>query len=235
MASLRFLPASQIPLAAAVLVLLATAIGHAANGPKAVVASPKSEDDQVKQFISVVLAETEDYWGISFKANGLKYEEPKLVLFTGNIHSACGPVSGTTYCNTDHKIYLDPNSPEFQKAAAIGDFAEAIVVARQVAHHVQNILSVRFPIDAQSLEIEREVDCFAGLWTRYVQDKGLLEDDDLTEARQYLRHLGEQSAGNAAADLMSGSVGTPEDRLLWYERGIAGIGITSCNASDYPP
>lgn len=89
---------------------------EAAEVSTAAVPAPNAQPDDVKQLLSVVLAETEDFWGATFKAGGPIYEEPKLVLFTGFIATACGPVSGTLYCAQDHKIYLDPAFPELGRS-----------------------------------------------------------------------------------------------------------------------
>nr|WP_244661978.1 neutral zinc metallopeptidase [Mesorhizobium huakuii] len=202
-----------------------------------------ASDDNVKQLLSVVLAETEDFWGATFKAGGSTYEEPKLVLFTGFIATACGAVSGTSYCAADHKIYLDPAFPELREIGLTGDFTKALIVAREVGHHVQNIAAVSPPAVTdgnqeaaiiRSEQVELQADCFAGLWSHYVWDKGLLEDTDLTQARDLLRSLADDQAANAARNSTAKRYGTSEQRIRWYDRGLAGKAIADCNTFANP-
>lgn len=216
---------------------------EAAEVSTAAVPATNVQPDDLKQLLSVALAETEDFWGATFKAGGSTYEEPKLVLFTGFIATACGPVSGTVYCAQDHKIYLDPAFPELQQIGLTGDFAKALIVAREVGHHVQTISAVphaavtdgdQEAAVVRSEKIELQADCFAGLWSRYVQDKGLLEDTDLTEARQLLRSLGDDQPANASRNSTAKRYGTSEQRIRWYDRGLAGKAIADCNTSDNP-
>ena len=138
-------------------------------------------NDEMKQFVSTVLAETEDVWNGIFQANGLTYEEPKLVLFDGQIRSACGfasSASGPFYCPGDRKVYLDTSffRQLTQQFGASGDFAEAYVVAHEVGHHVQNLIGVlpkfnqmrqsmsEADANHMSMQVELQADCFAGVW-----------------------------------------------------------------------
>lgn len=238
----------RLPLVTAFLLAIATwlhasTISEAAEVSTAAVPAPNAQPDDVKQLLSVALAETEDFWGATFKAGGLKYEEPKLVLYTGTIVTACGPVSGTSYCASDHKIYLDPAFPELREIGLTGDFAKALIVAREVGHHVQNISDVPHAAvtagDQQaaiirSEQVELQADCFAGLWSRYVWDRGLLDDTDLTEARALLRSLGDDQVANASNNSTAKRYGTSEQRIRWYDRGLAGKAIADCNTSANP-
>lgn len=223
--------------------LHAPTISEAAEASTTAVPAANTQNDDVKQFVSVVLAETEDFWGATFKAGGSTYEEPKLVLFTGFIATACGAVSGTSYCAADHKIYLDPAFPELRQIGSTGDFAKALIVAREVAYHVQTISGVPHQLVAngdqqaaiiRSEQVELQADCFAGLWSRYVQDKGLLEDTDLTEATELLRSLGDDQAANASKDATAKRYGTSEQRLRWFDRGLGGKAIADCNTFANP-
>ena len=240
MVRLSFVAASLLAIATW---LHAPGISEAAEVSNAAVPAPSTQQDDVKQLLSVVLAETEDFWGATFKAGGSTYEEPKLVLFTGLIATACGPVSGTLYCAQDHKIYLDPAFPELREIGLTGDFAKALIVAREVGHHVQNISEIPRPDvtdgnqDAaiiRSEQVELQADCFAGLWSRHVLDKHLLDDTDLTEARDLLRSLGDDQAVNASKGSAATRYGTSEQRIRWYDRGLAGKAIADCNTSDNP-
>ena len=218
--------------------LHAPTICEAAEVAKAATPAANASDDDVKQLLSVVLAQTEDFWGATFKAGGSTYEEPKLVLFTGFIATACGAVSGTSYCAADHRIYLDPAFPELRKIGPTGDFAKALIVAREVGHHVQNISEVPHPdvtdgnqeaAIIRSEQVELQADCFAGLWSRYVRDQHLLEDDDLTEARGLLRALGDDQPANAFGNSTAKRYGTSEQRIRWFDRGLAGKAIADCD------
>ncbi|MUT20361.1 hypothetical protein CK231_30130 [Mesorhizobium loti] len=214
---------------------------HAPTICEAAEAAPpaaNASDDDVKQLLSVVLAETEHFWGATFKAGGSTYEEPKLVLFTGSIATACGAVSGTSYCAADHRIYLDPAFPGLREIGSTGDFAKALILAREVGHHVQNISEVPHPdvtdgnqqaAIIRSEQVELQADCFAGLWSRYVWDQHLLEDTDLTQARGLLRALGDDQPANASRNSTAKRYGTSEQRIRWFDPGLAGKAIADCN------
>ena len=223
--------------------LHAPTISEAAEASTAAMSAPNARNDDVKQFFSVILAETEDFWGAKFKAEGSTYEEPKLVLFTGFIATACGAVSGTSYCAADHRIYLDPAFSELREIGLTGDFAKALIVAREVGHHVQNISEVphlavtdgsQQAAIIRSEQVELQADCFAGLWSRYVWDQHLLEDTDLTTARDLLRSLGDDQPTNAPRNSTAKRYGTSEQRIRWYDRGFAGNAIADCNTFANP-
>ena len=213
-------------------------ICEAVEVAKAAPPAANASDDDVKQLLSVVLAQTEDFWGATFKAGGSTYEEPKLVLFTGFIATACGVVSGTSYCAADQRIYLDPAFPGLREIGSIGDFAKALILAREVGHHVQNISAVPQKLVAdgdqqaaiiRSEQVELQADCVAGLWSHYVQDKGLLEDTDLAQARELLRSLGDDQPANASGNSTAKRYGTSEQRIRWFDRGLAGKAIADCD------
>ena len=144
------------------------------------------------QFVGVVLAETEDVWNGIFQAEGLKYEEPQLVLFGGQVQSACGyasSASGPFYCPGDKKVYLDTTFFEQldRQFGASGDFAQAYVIAHEVGHHIQNLTGIlpkfnqmrqsmsEAEANEMSMRVELQADCFAGVWAHYTAQKGLLE------------------------------------------------------------
>lgn len=224
--------------------LLALAVSVAAEVAKTAEPARNGQNDEVGQFLAVVLAQTEDFWSAAFKAaGGPSYEEPKLVLFTGMILTACGPASGTSYCAQDHRIYLDPAFPDLPQLAKAGDFAKALIVAREVGHHVQNIAGLprlKAAGDSQeaaiirSEQVELQADCFAGLWSRYVQGQHLLEDTDLTEARDLLRSLGDDRVDNVSASPTAKRYGTSEQRIRWYDKGLAGGAIADCDTTENP-
>ena len=151
--------------------------------------------DDNSEFVKVVLGSTEDVWNDVFRKNGLQYREPKLVLFTGQVSSACGYASsamGPFYCPGDQKLYLDfAFFRELQREfKAPGDFAQAYVIAHEVGHHVQNLLGVMDKVTrAQrssgktaanrfSVRLELQDDCFAGIWAAEANRKGLVESGD---------------------------------------------------------
>ena len=238
----------RLSFATACLVVIATSLctttlAEGTEVSNATVFGQGTQSDDVKQLLSVVLAQTEDFWGAVFKADGLKYEEPKLVLFTGVIATACGPASGTSYCERDHRIYLDPAFPELREIGLTGDFAKALILAREVGHHVQNISEAPHRIATadgeetaalQSQRVELQADCFAGLWTRYVQDQHLLDDTDLTEASELLRDLADDQGASAFNSSKVKSHGTSAQRIRWYDRGLAGKAVADCNTSNNP-
>ena len=157
------------------------------------------EEEELKQFVSVVLAKSEDVWNNLFQQNGRQYREPTLVLFTDQVQSACGRAGaavGPFYCPGDEKVYIDLSFYEElrRRFAAPGDFAQAYVIAHEVGHHVQHLLGISDRVDAMrgrvsqseanqlSVRLELQADFFAGVFARYVRDQGVLEPGDIEEA-----------------------------------------------------
>lgn len=206
-------------------------------------------NDETTAFVRTVLAETEDTWTDVFKANGAQYQEPSLVLFSGQVQSACGfasSASGPFYCPQDRKVYLD--TAFFQQLDrqfdAEGDFAEAYVVAHEVGHHVQNLLGIlpRFNEARQSMSVaeanrmsvrvELQADCFAGVWGKRTDQKGLLQGGDLEEALHAAQQIGDdtlqkRSQGYAVPE--SFNHGTSKQRVDWFKRGFERGDIKSCD------
>jgi predicted metalloprotease len=215
--------------------------------------SPSQNDDS-KAFVATILAETEDTWNGIFASMGKQYEEPKLVLFSRAYPSACGQASAATgpfYCPTDRKVYLDTAffDEMSQRFGASGDFADAYVVAHEVGHHVQNLLGIlpRFnqarqsmsasQANAASVRIELQADCFAGIWGKFTQQKGLLDNGDLDEALNAAHQIGDdtlqkQSQGYVVPD--SFTHGTAEQRATWFKRGFDTGQLNSCDTSKGP-
>jgi predicted metalloprotease len=156
-------------------------------------------DDQTKDFIATVLGYTEDTWTNIFSRGGYTYREPKLVLFTGSINSACGyaqAAMGPFYCPSDEKVYLDTSF--FQELRdrfhAPGDFAQAYVIAHEIGHHVQNLLGItgqvaRRQTNAGSVRLELQADCLAGVWASY--NRGILDSGDIDEALNAASMIGD--------------------------------------------
>src|ERR1043165_8315514 len=165
------------------------------------------QQDELKQFVAVVLAKSEDVWTDVFRQNGRQYREPTLVLFTDQVRSACGlagAAGGPFYCPGDEKVYIDLAFYEQlrREFRAPGDFAHAYVVAHEVGHHVQKLLGISDRVDAMqgrvseaeanqlSVRLELQADFFAGVFARHVQNEGLLEAGDIEEALRAASSVG---------------------------------------------
>ncbi|MBY5588240.1 zinc metallopeptidase [Rhizobium leguminosarum] len=211
-------------------------------------------NDEMTAFMRTVLAETEDTWQGIFQAQGQNYEEPRLVLFSGSTASACGSASSATgpfYCPSDHKVYLDTEF--FQQLSdrfgASGDFAEAYVVAHEVGHHVQNLLGIlpkfnqarqrmsEADANKMSVRVELQADCFAGIWGKYTQQKGLLESGDLEEALNAAQQIGDDSLQKRSQGYVvpeSFNHGTSEQRARWFKRGFDSGQLSACDTFSGP-
>ena len=210
--------------------------------------SPKSNDDQ-KKFVASVLGSTEDVWNkILPQQSRFRYREPKLVLFTDQIQSACGNASSSTgpfYCPGDEKLYLDfaffnELRNEFK---APGDFAQAYVIAHEVGHHVQKILGTMDKVNALqqrvsetqsnqlSVRLELQADCYAGVWSNYAQKQGLVEAGDAEEAIKAAQSVGDdmiqrRSQGYIVPD--SFTHGSAQDRMSWFAKGFKSGDMRQC-------
>ena len=197
------------------------------------------EEKEAKEFVSVVLAKSEDVWNKLFQQNGRQYREPTLVLFTDQVQSACGRAGasvGPFYCPGDEKVYIDLAFYEElrRRFQAPGDFAQAYVIAHEVGHHVQHLLGISDRVDQMrgrvseseynqlSVRLELQADFFAGVFARYVQDQGVLEQGDIEEALTAASAIGDdkiqrQTTGYVVPD--SFTHGSSEQRLRWFKRG----------------
>lgn len=213
---------------------------------------PVSEAEQREaQFVSVVLADTEEVWAEIFRRQvGRDYVPATLVLFSGVTSSPCGGASGATgpfYCPADRKAYLDTAffTTLEQRLGAQGDFAAAYVVAHEIAHHVQNelgILGQANRIRAQSSEadsnaisvrIELQADCYSGIWARFAQDRfGSIEQGDLAEAVNAARQIGDDTLQRSAGRVPQPHTfthGTSEQRARWFQTGFEEGDIRACD------
>jgi len=202
---------------------------------------PTAHEQEVAEFVSVTLAETEDVWNKLFENSGLTYREPTLVLFSGGAESACGfaqSATGPFYCPGDEKVYIDLNFLEElqQKLGAQGDFAVAYIVAHEVGHHVQKLLGVLDQVhnlrgqvsqkeyNAQTVRLELQADFYAGIWAHHAQKmKNILEAGDIEEAMNAAQAVGDdriqkQSQGYVVPD--SFTHGTSAQRMSWFKRGF---------------
>lgn len=194
-----------------------------------------AQEKKQKEFVSVVLADTEDVWSAEFKKKGMEYENPKLVLYRDNVQSACGLTSsavGPFYCPGDHKLYIDLSFYEElkQKFQAPGDFAMAYVIAHEVGHHVQTLLHMgdqaseaQKQTNEYSVRFELQADYLAGVWAHFAQGKGYLEKGDLEEALNAAKAVGDdniqrRSQGYVVPDTFTH--GTSEQRKRWFNKGF---------------
>ena len=222
--------------------LLALLGGQLGGGTSSgTVAASTPEEEELADFVSVVLGDTEDVWNDLFGRMGRQYEEPALVLFRDAVSSACGNQSSSTgpfYCPADDQVYLDLSFFEDlkRKLGAPGDFAQAYVIAHEVGHHVQNLLGISGQVHEQkrslgqadandlSVRLELQADFFAGVWAHHAQQaRQILERGDLEEALNAASRIGDdhlqrQATGRVRPD--SFTHGTSEQRMRWFSRGF---------------
>ena len=212
--------------------------------------SASPEEKRLAEFISVVLADTEDTWQALFRSMGKTYEEPKLVLFSGSIESACGFASaavGPFYCPADYKVYIDLSfySDLKERFGASGDFAQAYVIAHEVGHHVQNLVGIAEKVDSLraraseteanklSVMMELQADCFAGLWAHHADKaRKILEQGDVEEALNAASAIGDdrlqrRSRGYVTPD--SFTHGSSAQRMHWFKLGLETGNVGRCN------
>jgi len=210
--------------------------------------------DEMKQFVGVVLKETENVWNGVFQAEGAKYDEPTLRLFTGQVQSACGfasSASGPFYCPGDRKVYLDTDFFDqlARQFGAAGDFAQAYVIAHEVGHHVQNLTGVlpkfnqmrqqmsEAEANQMSVRVELQADCFAGVWAHFTAQKGLLEDGDIEEALNAAQQIGDDTLQKRSQGYVvpeSFNHGTSAQRQTWFARGFKSGKLSDCDTFNNP-
>lgn len=212
-------------------------------------AGPVPQDDAAGQFVSVILADTEDTWTALFAAAGQTYREPRLVLFSDSVQSACGYSSAATgpfYCPADQKVYLDLGF--FRELAALGapgDFAQAYVIGHEVAHHVQN-LTGRFEslrsaqarasqAEANALQVltELQADCYAGVWAHHAEhQRDLLESGDVEEGLRAAASIGDDRLQRRAGRQVqpeSFTHGSSAQRVDWFKKGLQTGSVAACD------
>jgi len=211
---------------------------------------PSTADNELADFVSVVLADTEDTWESLFNQMGGTYEEPNLVVFSGMVESACGYAQaaiGPFYCPRDRKVYIDLSFYRDlkNKMGAPGDFAQAYVISHEVGHHVQNLLGISDKVHAMrrrlsqkeynklSVKLELQADCFSGIWAHHAQKmRNILEPGDVEEALNAASMIGDdrlqkQARGYVTPD--SFTHGTSAQRVTWFNRGFQTGSINTCN------
>lgn len=225
--------------------------GGPAMAPPPEAQAPRSaEEEELATFVSVVLADTEETWHALFQQAGSGYQEPKLVLFTDAVGSACGyaqSAMGPFYCPLDQKVYIDLDFYRDlkQKLGAPGDFAQAYVIAHEVGHHVQKLLGISDQIqalrqqvsqadsNALSVRMELQADCLAGLWAHHADKQlGIIEPGDIDEALNAASSIGDdrlqRQAGRAVVP-DSFTHGSSAQRVRWFKRGFESGDMASCD------
>jgi hypothetical protein len=206
--------------------------------------------DQMADFVSVVLADTEDAWRDLFRQSGETYVEPSLVLYSDAVESACGfakAAMGPFYCPRDQKVYIDLSFYQDLKSRhqAPGDFAQAYVIAHEVGHHVQNLLGIsdkvralqsqsdRVEANQLSVRLELQADCFAGVWAHQAQRaRQVLEEGDIEEALNAASSIGDDRLQSRARGYVvpeSFTHGSSAQRVSWFKRGIQTGAPEQCN------
>ncbi|MBN2034770.1 MAG: neutral zinc metallopeptidase [Deltaproteobacteria bacterium] len=212
-------------------------------------ARPAGSDD-MRNFVAVVLAETEDVWNETFQKEGRAYVEPKLVLFSGAVESACGMAEsavGPFYCPADQKVYLDLVFFEelHSRFGAPGDFAQAYVIAHEVGHHVQTLLGITQKVtelqarasaterNRLSVMVELQADCLAGMWAHQAQkNRNILEAGDIEEGLNAASAVGDdriqkRTKGYVVPDGFTH--GSSAQRVTWFKRGFEEGNFQACN------
>jgi uncharacterized protein len=206
--------------------------------------------DQLGQFASVVLRDTEVTWEGVFRERGARYQPPQLVLFDQAVRSACGLNSsavGPFYCPLDSRVYLDLSffNELGRRFGAPGDFAAAYVIAHEVGHHVQHLLGLGDQVqrlrqrasEAESNELsvrmELQADCLAGVWGHYADQRQVIEPGDFEEGLRAAAAIGDdrlQRMGQGYVQPESWTHGSSEQRATWLRQGLTSGRIDSCDA-----
>ncbi|MGB4588228.1 MAG: neutral zinc metallopeptidase [Clostridiaceae bacterium] len=198
------------------------------------------EEEDLKNFVSVVLADTEDAWTQIFAENNMTYQNPTLVIFSGSVQSGCGTAGSSTgpfYCPADNKLYIDLSFYQdlSQRFGAPGDFAMAYVVAHEVGHHVQTLLGISQQVQKITsqlsqteankylVRLELQADYLAGVWANHAKGQGYLEEGDLEEALNAANAIGDDRLQKNAQGYVvpdSFTHGTSEQRMKWFKLGF---------------
>jgi predicted metalloprotease len=210
---------------------------------------PRADDAQAAQ-VSMVLRDTEKTWGEIFRAGGAQYQDPKLVLFSGQIGSGCGNAStssGPFYCPADQKLYIDLGfyrqlETEFN---APGDFAQAYVIAHEVGHHVQTLLGTSAKVrqaqervseaegNMYQVAMELQADCYAGIWAHHSnRDRSTLEANDIEEGLRAASAVGDDTIQKRTQGYVvpeSFTHGSAQQRMAWFKRGFESGKLDSCD------
>jgi predicted metalloprotease len=213
-------------------------------------AAQTGQPDPMKEFVSVVLADTEDTWSAIFEQAGARYQVPTLVLFTGAVQSACGfaqSAVGPFYCPADQKVYVDLAFYRDlrDRFHAPGEFAQAYVIAHEIGHHVQNLLGISEKVhaaqqrssgqraDALSVRLELQADCLAGIWAHHAnRTRQILEQGDVEAGLNAASQIGDdrmqmRARGYVAPE--SFTHGSGEQRVRWFSAGLQSGDLKACD------
>lgn len=206
--------------------------------------------DRTTRLVRTVLADTEDTWTKLFAARGATYVKPTLVIFSGQLQTACGPgltATGPFYCPNDRKVYIDLAFFRLmqERFHVSSDFAQAYVIAHEVGHHVQNLVGTMAKVDAVrqkaterqsnalSVRLELQADCYAGVWAFNANvARSILEKGDVESALAAATAIGDdalqrQARGYVVPD--SFTHGTSQQRVRWFQRGVESGYMKNCN------
>ncbi len=206
-------------------------------------------NDEAADFVSVVLADTEDTWSALFSQRGGRYEPPRLVLFTDSVQSACGmstAATGPFYCPGDRQVYIDLSFfRELHKLGAPGDFAQAYVLGHEIGHHLQTLLGTEREVrkaqrqaskkqsNALSVLMELQADCYAGVWAHHAhRQRNILEPGDLKEGLTAAASIGDdrlQRMAGRAVNPDAFTHGTSKQRVQWFKIGLDQGNVDKCN------
>ncbi len=233
--------------------VLLSLLGMPSSAPTVSSSEPLQETAEEKErveFVSVVLADTEDTWSAIFKENGQHYTPPKLVLFRGVVNSACGSAQsamGPFYCPADQQVYIDLSFYDQLKNQfkAPGDFAQAYVIAHEVGHHIQTLLGISQQVNAArskvsqvewnklSVKQELQADCFAGVWAYHANEtRQLLEAGDLEEGLTAASAIGDDTLQKQATGVVrpdSFTHGSSAQRVKWFKTGYDTGNVEACD------
>jgi len=222
------------------------------GGGKATVAN-EAKDNEMAAFMATTLGYTEEVWGSVLPQYGMRYKEPKMVLYRGGTKSGCGFASsemGPFYCPADQTIYLDQSFFDelARNHSAPGDFAQAYVLAHEVGHHIQNmqgtldkvhnskaggIFGSKTKDNALQVRVELQADCYAGVWAHHAHKKfGILEKGDLEEAIRAAASIGDDVMQRKAGRPVNPdgfTHGSSEQRMQWLKKGLASGDMRECN------
>lgn len=215
---------------------------------------PEAGEDDLADFVAVVVQDTEDLWTEVFIENGMTYVPATVVLFSGSDQSACGLADARTgpfYCPADQSVYIDLAFYDTlrQQFGAPGDFAQAYVIAHEVGHHVQNLTGVlpeyaqaiqsmsEEEANAYSVRIELQADCYAGVWANYIGEENLLEDGDVAEAINAAEQIGDDAIQERTQGVVIPKTfthGTSAQRSEWFDRGYQSGDAGACDTFSGP-
>ncbi|HHY49566.1 MAG TPA: zinc metallopeptidase [Alphaproteobacteria bacterium] len=207
---------------------------------------PQAGQDELADFVGVVVKETENLWTQVFQQNGRRYAPPSVVLFSDATQSGCGiaqAATGPFYCPNDKKVYIDLRFYEQlrRRFGAPGDFAQAYVIAHEIGHAVQDQTGVLPEFNARrarmsqeqqnaySVRIELQADCYAGVWANYAGQENLLEQGDFEEAMNAANAIGDDTLTRGQVSERNFTHGTSEQRMRWFQRGYQTGDVGQCD------